>query len=112
MKIYQKKNCKWVIDFTYKNRRIRRVVGESKRDVEAAMIRIKNDILIEKYGFTKPKKAILFLIEPNPDGFKKLASVKTSRHQLMLGSAGAIRWQTADPRPETDEMCGCPLVYL
>lgn len=60
MKIYQKKNSKWVIDFTYKNRRIRRVIGESKRDAEAAMIRIKNDILTEKYGFTKPKKAILF----------------------------------------------------
>lgn len=60
MKIYQNKNGKWVIDFTYKNRRIRRVVGESKRNAEAAMIRIKNDILIEKYGFTKPKKAILF----------------------------------------------------
>lgn len=60
MKIYQNKNGKWVIDFTYRNRRIRRVVGEKRNAAEAAMIRIKNDILTDKYGFAKPKKAILF----------------------------------------------------
>ncbi len=60
MKVYQNKNSKWIIDFTYKNRRVRRVIGESKKDAESAMIRIKNDILTEKYGFARRKKQILF----------------------------------------------------
>jgi len=60
MKIYQNKNGKWIIDFTYKNRRVRRVIGDSKKDAESAMIRIKNDILTEKYGFARRKKQILF----------------------------------------------------
>ncbi len=60
MKIYQHKNGNWIIDFTYKNQRVRRVVGESRRNAEAVMIRIKNDILMNKYGIARPKKAILF----------------------------------------------------
>jgi len=60
MKITQNKSGKWIIDFTFKNRRIRRVIGERKQEAEAAAIRIKNDILTEKYGFAKPKRIILF----------------------------------------------------
>jgi len=60
MKIFQNKNGKWVIDFTCKGRRIRRVIGTSKREAEAAAAAIKADIIRDKYGFAKPKKQILF----------------------------------------------------
>ncbi|MFC2169417.1 tyrosine-type recombinase/integrase [Acidobacteriota bacterium] len=60
MKISQKKNSKWVIDFTCKGRRIRRVIGENKREAEAAATTIKADLIRDQYRFTKPKRTILF----------------------------------------------------
>jgi hypothetical protein len=66
---------------------------ESKRNAEAAIIRIRNDILIEKYAFTKPKKPILFenltkdyfelhSREKNP-GRKTDSTSKDLNHSLM-----------------------------
>lgn len=61
MKTYQRKDDKWIIDFTFKNRRIRKVLGYSKRKAEEIMIRIKDDILDGSYGLKKQKKEeILF----------------------------------------------------
>lgn len=62
MKIYQKKNGKWMIDFTYRHRRIRKVVDcKDKKNAEAIAIRIKNDIVMKRYGIpTGPRKDMMF----------------------------------------------------
>ena len=60
MKISQNKSGKWYIDFTCKGRRIRRIVGFSKREADAVVAAIKADILRDQYGFAKQRKQILF----------------------------------------------------
>lgn len=65
MKITQNNKCNWVIDFTCKGRRIRRVIGPSKREAEDAVATIKADIVRERYGFAKVKKVVMF------EGFAK-----------------------------------------
>lgn len=55
------KDGKWVIDFTCKGKRITRVIGESKRQAEAALAAMKADILREKYGLGQAaRQEVLF----------------------------------------------------
>jgi len=55
------KDGKWVIDFTCKGKRITRVIGESKREAEAALATMKADILREKYGLGRAaRQEVLF----------------------------------------------------
>lgn len=49
-----------MIDFTSRGRRIRKVIGASKREAEAAAIAIKSDIIRDQYKLARPKKQILF----------------------------------------------------
>ncbi|MBN1274660.1 MAG: site-specific integrase [Candidatus Aminicenantes bacterium] len=60
MKISRNKTGKWMVDFTLHGRRIRRVIGDSKRQAEAAAAAIKADILRNKYNFPKQRKYVLF----------------------------------------------------
>lgn len=64
MKITRNKNSKWVIDFTCKGRRIRRVIGYSKEEAKDAMAslrrQIRSEAISEKNGLIRSKKRILF----------------------------------------------------
>ena len=72
MKIRKKNNGKYFIDFTYKGQRIRRVIGDSKREAEDAMISIRGDIIKGKYGLPKRGKNIMF-VEHSKDYLKLYA---------------------------------------
>lgn len=61
MSIKRNQVGKWVIDFTCKGKRITRVIGESKREAEAALAAMKSDILREKYGLGRAsRQEVLF----------------------------------------------------
>jgi len=61
MSIKRNRRGKWVIDFTCKGKRITRVIGESKREAEAALAAMKADILREKYGLgLRAREKVLF----------------------------------------------------
>jgi len=77
MKIYQKAPGKWVIDFTCRGRRIRRVIEGNKTIAENVAATIKADIIRNKYGIPGPQKRILF--ENFADEYIELHSKQNKR---------------------------------
>lgn len=60
MKIYQRKDGKWVVDFTLKKKRIRRIIEGTKRMAQQAAILEKERIYRQKYGIPESKKKVRF----------------------------------------------------
>jgi integrase len=77
MKISKNKNGLWRIDFRCKGRRIIRVVGPSKREAEAEIVRLKGEILRDPYGFGKKAPEVLF--EDHAKEFLELYSKQNKR---------------------------------
>ena len=77
MKISKNNGGKWVIDFRCKGRRIIRVVGPSKREAEAEIVRLKAEILRDPYGFGKKAPEVLF--EDHAKEFLELYSKQNKR---------------------------------
>jgi len=68
---------RWRIDFRCKGRRIIRVVGPSKRQAEAEIVRLKAEILRDPYGFGKKAPEVLF--EDHAKEFLELYSKQNKR---------------------------------
>lgn len=68
---------RWRIDFRCKGRRIRQIVGPSKRLAEERLIQIKADILRDPYDFGRKKPEVLF--ETHADEFFELYSKQNKR---------------------------------
>lgn len=60
MRVFQNKKGKWYIDFQRNYKRIRRVVGDSKRQAEDVAASIKADIVRERYGFPGHQQNVHF----------------------------------------------------
>ena len=61
-------------------------------------------ILAEGLLLTTDGDTKLYLVEPNPTGFKAHRQRRDPREGRQLGAAGAGRRQAARPRPEADEV--------
>ncbi len=68
---------RWRIDFRCKGRRIIRVIGPSKRQAEAEIVRLKGEILRDPYGFGKKAPEVLF--EDHAKEFLELYSKQNKR---------------------------------
>jgi integrase len=54
------KEGRWKIDFRCKGRRIIRVIGPSKREAEAEIVRLKGEILRDPYGYGQKRVEVYF----------------------------------------------------
>lgn len=68
---------RWRIDFRCKGRRVRQIVGPSKRQAEERLTKIKADILRDPYDFGRKKPEVLF--ETHADEFLELYSKQNKR---------------------------------
>jgi len=68
---------RWRIDFRCKGRRVRQIVGPSKRQAEERLTKIKADILRDPYDFGRKKPDVLF--EKHADEFLELYSKQNKR---------------------------------
>jgi len=68
---------RWRIDFRCKGRRIIRVIGPSKREAEAEIVRLKAEILRDPFGFGKKAPEVLF--EDHAKEFLELYSKQNKR---------------------------------
>jgi len=68
---------RWRIDFRCKGRRIIRIIGPSKREAEAEIVRLKGEILRDPYGFGKKEPEVLF--EDHAKEFLELYSKQNKR---------------------------------
>ncbi|NQT80280.1 MAG: site-specific integrase [Candidatus Aminicenantes bacterium] len=86
MKLYQNKSGKWVVDFTYKNRRVRRILGHSKQYAKDYIIKIQDQILMGEYGLKKSKKEISFrkFAEEFLERYSKLNKESWKRDEVSL----------------------------
>lgn len=60
MKISKTKNGKWLVDYTSRGQRVRRVIGTSKRQAEEVAATAKADILRGTYHLARAKEAVPF----------------------------------------------------
>jgi hypothetical protein len=101
--LYQNASGKWCIDVSAKGQRIRRVVGDSKREAEEVLAAVRADIVREKYGLKRLLKNYFFeelaneFIEtyskPNKRSWKRdetsLQSLKKHFKGITLGNINA-----------------------
>jgi len=78
MRNLKNKNGQWVIDYRLRGKRIRRVIGESKREAEAVLAAIKTDMIREQYGLSRPKKPEV-LFEDQAKEFLELYSKQNKK---------------------------------
>lgn len=60
MKVFQNRKGKWCVDFQRNYKRVRRVIGDSKRQAEDVAASIKADIVRERYGFLRAQQNVYF----------------------------------------------------
>jgi integrase len=77
LKISKDVKGRWRIDFRCKGRRIIRVIGPSKREAEAEIVRLKGEILRDPHGFGKKAPETLF--EDHAKEFLELYSKQNKR---------------------------------
>jgi len=77
LKISKDVKGRWRIDFRCKGRRIIRVIGASKREAEAEIVRLKGEILRDPHGFGKKAPEVLF--EDHAKEFLELYSKQNKR---------------------------------
>jgi integrase len=77
LKISKDVKGRWRIDFRCKGRRIIRVIGPSKREAEAEIVRLKGEILRDPHGFGKKAPEVLF--EDHAKEFLELYSKQNKR---------------------------------
>ncbi len=75
--LFKDSKGRWRIDFRCKGRRVRQIVGPSKRQAEARMTALKADILRDPYDFGRKKPETLF--ETHADEFLELYSKQNKR---------------------------------
>ena len=71
------KEGRWWIDFRCKGRRIRKLIGASKREAEERVTKIKADILRDPYGYGQKRPEIYF--EDHAKEFLELYSKQNKR---------------------------------
>jgi integrase len=75
--LFKDSKGRWRIYFRCKGRRVRKIIGPSKRQAEERLAALKADILRDPYDFGRKKPEVLF--ETNADEFLELYSKQNKR---------------------------------
>lgn len=75
--LFKDSKGRWRIYFRCKGRRVRKIIGPSKREAEARLAALKADILRDPYDFGRKKPDVLF--ETHADEFLELYSKQNKR---------------------------------